>query len=583
MVVVQSWIGGAMRFFLLPPVLFILFFVAFGLLLYALSLAIHAFQQSRTVRGEHARSLRFLGWHLAEPALSLLLAPVLWVGSLLLLLLLYDVQESSLVSVLATLPMGVLTLARRGLSFGPPYGAINQRMLLLGGARWLVVLGIFQGNALSIFLIPVWIGLVWYSARWGSRLLNGSLRPAGPTANPWKPRRRPVRPVTHPTAQPAARPANMPQMVPVSAPASAAPPPMQRPATPPQRRPRPSVAQVTPTPAPAPRSQAAVQRVPAPAANAHDVLCPVCHTPTPLDEASCFGCGLFFASRVPQAMQQLPGFAALRPLGNGGMSSVYLARRHADEELCVLKTLATVDTIHDPQWRAEAARCLQHEARLLQQLEHPNIARLLDWVSGPQGDYLVLEYVPGLTLEQRLTRPDGQGGTLPGAPLPLHEALAYAGRVAEVLDYLGTLPQPVVHHDIKPANLIVRANDNELVLVDFGGAVRLSGVGPGLPQPDTYGTPGYAAPEQYSGDASPASDVYGLAATLYHLLTDDDPANHPLEFPALQHLPPDVAALLRPALSREPQARPSTREFQAALYEAEDRLQGMWYSMYGQR
>jgi serine/threonine protein kinase len=282
-------------------------------------------------------------------------------------------------------------------------------------------------------------------------------------------------------------------------------------------------------------------------------------------------------------MQQLSGFTALRPLGNGGMSSVYLARRHADERLCVLKTLATVDTIRDPEWRAEAARCLQHEARLLQQLEHPNIARLLDWVSGPQGDYLVLEYVPGLTLEQRLTRLDGQGGTLPGAPLPLHEALAYAGRVAEVLDYLGTLPQPVVHHDIKPANLIVRPNDNELVLVDFGGAVRLSGLGPGLPEPDSYGTPGYAAPEQYSGDASPASDVYGLAATLYHLLTDDDPTAHPLEFPQLERLPPDVAALLRPALARDPQARPSTREFQAALYEAEDRLQGMWYSMYGHR
>jgi serine/threonine protein kinase len=309
----------------------------------------------------------------------------------------------------------------------------------------------------------------------------------------------------------------------------------------------------------------------------------VCHTPTPLDEASCFGCGLFFSSRVPQAMQQLSDFTALRPLGNGGMSSVYLARRHADERLCVLKTLATVDTIRDPEWRAEAARCLQHEARLLQQLEHPNIARLLDWVSGPQGDYLVLEYVPGLTLEQRLTRLDGQGGTLPGAPLPLHEALAYAGRVAEVLDYLGTLPQPVVHHDIKPANLIVRPNDNELVLVDFGGAVRLSGLGPGLPEPDSYGTPGYAAPEQYSGDASPASDVYGLAATLYHLLTDDDPTAHPLEFPQLERLPPDVAALLRPALARDPQARPTTREFQAALYEAEDRFQGMWYSMYGHR
>jgi hypothetical protein len=580
-----------MRFFLLPPILFILFFVAFGVMFYSVSLAIHAFQQSRKRQTDQAHTLRFLGWHLLEPGLSLLLMPVVWI-----IVMIAQFGGSwggsspginhLIASLFATLPMWVLTFAWRGLHFGPPYGEINQRMLLLGGARWLVVLGILQGNALSIYLIPVWVALVWYSANWGNRLLKGALRATGSAAPPpWIKRHpmHPPRPVRRPAAQPAARPANVPQMVPVSAPASAAPPPMQRPATPTRRQPAPPVAQVTPTPAPAPRSHSAVQRVPAPAAPAHDVLCPVCHTPTPLDEASCFGCGLFFSSRVPPAMQQLPDFTALRPLGNGGMSSVYLARRHTDESLCVLKTLVTVDTIRDPHWRAEASRCLQHEARLLQQLDHPNIARLLDWVSGPQGDYLVLEYVPGLTLEQRLTRPDGQGGTLPGAPLPLHEALAYAGRVAEVLDYLGTLSQPVVHHDIKPANLIVRPDDNELVLVDFGGAVRLSGVGPGLPQPDSYGTPGYAAPEQYSGDASPASDVYGLASTLYHLLTDDDPTAHPLEFPQLQRLPPDVVALLQPALAREPQARPSTREFQAALYEAEDRLQGMWYSMYGHR
>jgi hypothetical protein len=563
-----------MRFFFLPPVLFILFFIAFGVLLYALSLGLHAFRQARRRQTEQAQTLRFLGWHLVEPGLSLLLMPMVWLIISIWRLLIGGGASSPgmdhfIGSLFVTVPMGVLLLAGNGIQFNAPYNEINQRMLLLGGARWLVMLGILQSTALSIYLVPVLVALVWYSARWGNRQLNGALLPSGATpVSLHKPRRRPV---AHPA--PAARPANAPQMVPVNAPAAAASSALHMP-------PRP-VAQVTPTPAP--RSQAAVQRVPLAPEHVHDVLCPVCHTPTPLDEASCFGCGLFFASRVPSTMQQIPGFHVLRPLGNGGMSSVYLARREADEGLCVLKTLATVDTIRDPEWRAEAARCLQHEARLLQQLDHPNIARLRDWVSGPKGDYLVLEYVPGLTLEQRLTRPDGQGGTLPGGPLPLPEALAHAGRVAEVLDYLGALPQPVVHHDIKPANLIVRPDDNELILVDFGGAVRLAGVGPALPQPDSYGTPGYAAPEQYSGDAAPASDVYGLAATLYHLLTDDDPTAHPLEFPQLQRLPPDVVALLQPALARDPNARPTPRAFQAALYEAEDRLQGMWYSMYGHR
>jgi serine/threonine-protein kinase len=295
------------------------------------------------------------------------------------------------------------------------------------------------------------------------------------------------------------------------------------------------------------------------------ILCPVCHAPTERAAAGCDACGLLFASRIPPAVHALDGYQPLRPLGGGGMSSIYLALDPTGE-LCVIKTLASVDGQPDPQWRADATRCLHQEALLLRQLDHPNIAQVRDWLSTPGGDFLILEYVPGPTLEQSLTRPDGRGGTLPGAPLPLAEVLAHGVSVAGVLEYLAALPQPLVHHDIKPANLIVRPDDGRLVLVDFGSAL-LPDADDGTARLDSYGTPGYAAPEQYRGQSSAQSDVYGLAATLYHLLTDDDPGAHPLRFPALATLPADVADALRPALAPDPAARPTAARLRVALAE----------------
>ena len=105
------------------------------------------------------------------------------------------------------------------------------------------------------------------------------------------------------------------------------------------------------------------------------------------------------------------------------------------------------------------------------------------------------------------------------------------------------------------------------VLVDFGGAVRVAPGSRPTVQLNHYGTPGYAAPELYQGASSRKSDVYSLAATLYHLLTDDDPSAHPLAFPALGALQPKVAAVLTPALDHDPEARPDAWRFGAGLRE----------------
>lgn len=299
------------------------------------------------------------------------------------------------------------------------------------------------------------------------------------------------------------------------------------------------------------------------------IFCSLCHAATSLTDEACPSCGLFFRSRIPPALRNLRRYRPLRPLGDGGMSSVYLARDLGEGRLRVLKTPASVDGVGQPGWQAAAQACLDREAKVLSCLDHPHIVRKVAYEPDGAPPYLVLDYVPGPTLEQYLSRFDQHGNRVAGQVLSSGAALRYAAGVAELLVYLANLSQPVLHLDIKPANLIVPPEHRQPVLVDFGSARSLLAPGmPGTPitvSLDNFGTPGYAAPEQYRGRPTLASDIYGLGATLYHLLTDDDPTVQPLKFSALDNLPPDVAALLRAMLAPEPAARPAATDLQAEL------------------
>ncbi len=299
------------------------------------------------------------------------------------------------------------------------------------------------------------------------------------------------------------------------------------------------------------------------------IFCPLCHTATSITDETCASCGLFFRSRIPPALLDLRRYRSLRPLGDGGMSSVYLARDLLEGRLCVLKTLASVDGAGQSGWRVAAQACLEREARVLARLDHPRIVRQQAYEPDAALPYLVFDYVAGPTLDQRLSRVDQHGNSIFGQALPPEEALRYAASVVELLVYLAGLPQPVLHLDIKPANLILPPEHREPVLVDFGSARSLATqsvpgarITAGL---DNFGTPGYAAPEQYRGRPTLASDIYGLGATLYHLVTDDAPTLQPMQFSALNRLPADITVLLRAMLAPEPAARPAAATLRAEL------------------
>jgi hypothetical protein len=169
----------------------------------------------------------------------------------------------------------------------------------------------------------------------------------------------------------------------------------------------------------------------------------------------------------------------------------------------------------------------EREARVLQTLSHPRLPRYIDHFEENGILYLVTEKVDGASLEVLRRQ---------GAPFREADALRLLGDASDVLEYLHGRSPPVVHRDIKPAN-VIRRPDGSHAFVDFG-AVRdtLRPEGGST----VVGTFGYMAPEQFQGRALPASDAYGVAATVVSLLAGKEPEQLPHRGLAI-----DVRAALR--------------------------------------
>ena len=189
-------------------------------------------------------------------------------------------------------------------------------------------------------------------------------------------------------------------------------------------------------------------------------------------------------------------YRLIEPLGRGAMSSVWLAQ---DEELArrvAVKMLAQ---------SADRAR-FEREARAAAALSHPNICSLYDYGEADGRPYMVLEYLPNGSLEERLK--DG--------PLPDDEVLRLATEIAAGLAHAHE--RNLVHRDLKPANVLFDAEDRAKI-ADFGIA-RMGGSGTLTEAGTVLGTASYISPEQASGNpAGPASDVYSFGVILFRMLT----------------------------------------------------------------
>lgn len=246
-------------------------------------------------------------------------------------------------------------------------------------------------------------------------------------------------------------------------------------------------------------------------------------------------------------------YRIVRPLGEGGMSAVYLA-----EDL----------KLPGKRWAVKRTReygiselSASREAAVLMKLSHPYLPHVVDFFPPDEEGYshLVMEYIDGVTLQQLFEQNGGE--------LPLQAIIRYAVQLCELLHYLHGLESgPVIFRDIKPSNIMVDTQDH-VRLIDFGIARKHT---PGR-ETDTValGTIGYAAPELLEqGYSDYRSDLYSLGATLYYLLSGGrtfHAVRQPLELSG-QTRERLVAELVNKLLDDRPERRPqSAAEVKAML------------------
>lgn len=196
-------------------------------------------------------------------------------------------------------------------------------------------------------------------------------------------------------------------------------------------------------------------------------------------------------------------------LGCGGQGSAYLCRDVVSGDSVVLKEFL-LPVFVDVNVRRQSLSTFEQEARLLSNLDHPQVVELLDYFVEDHRAYLVLEHIDGPSLRDLVKR-DG--------PLAEEKVLDLARQIADILAFLAGRQPPLVHRDISPDNLIV-GQDGLLKLIDFNVAYEATD---DQGRNVIVGKPAYMAPEQFQGAPTPQSDLYSLGATLAFLLTGKDP------------------------------------------------------------
>ncbi len=211
-------------------------------------------------------------------------------------------------------------------------------------------------------------------------------------------------------------------------------------------------------------------------------------------------------------------------VGRGGFGAVYKAQdTRADGQLVAVKEMSKGGL--SPQQIAEVTGTFKREALILSSLAHPNLPRIYDHFVDDGRWYIIMDFIDGDTLEELLLKATG-------SCFRVERALEIGISLCGVLEYLHSQLPPVIFRDLKPANIMLTPAGS-LYLIDFGVARRfkLGKARDTIP----FGSPGYAAPEQYgSAQTTPQSDIYSLGVTLYQMLTGIDPAQTPFQFAPLQ-------------------------------------------------
>jgi len=251
-------------------------------------------------------------------------------------------------------------------------------------------------------------------------------------------------------------------------------------------------------------------------------------------------------------------YRILEMLGEGGMATVYKAFDSRLEREVAIKVIRR--EVFPPGEVEMLLKRFEREAKSLGRLSHPNIVPVIDYGEFESAPYLVMLYLPGGTLKEKL-----------GKPIPWRKAVEQILPIANALEYVHN--RNIINRDVKPSNILLTENGVPL-LTDFGlvklfgdkgkDATTITGSGAGI------GTPAYMAPEQWTGEATAQSDLYSLGVVLYEMITGHRPysadtpagvllkqANEPLPLPTnyIPDLPRGIESVLLKVLANVPENR----------------------------
>lgn len=210
-------------------------------------------------------------------------------------------------------------------------------------------------------------------------------------------------------------------------------------------------------------------------------------------------------------------YRILKVLGEGGMSTVYLAENIKLGSLWAIKKINKA---------SNSKFDLLAEPNILKKLNHFALPRIFDIIEDDKSIYIIEDYIEGIPLNKKLLR---------CGKIAEETVSMWALQICDVLSYLHTLkPNPIIYRDMKPSNIIL-TGEGLIKLIDFGIAREYKTES--LLDTTYIGTRGYAAPEQYgTAQTDIRSDIYSLGVTLYHLLTGNSPKEPNFEIKPIREI-----------------------------------------------
>lgn len=246
----------------------------------------------------------------------------------------------------------------------------------------------------------------------------------------------------------------------------------------------------------------------------------------------------------PHSVLQQGHYVILALVGGGGMGAVYQAAdTRLGNRVVAIKEMSDAALGDHPKEKQQAINAFHQEAQMLAHLDHANLPKVMDFFTENGKHYMVMEFVPGETLEGYLVRQQ--------RPCSEQTVRQWAEQLCDVLAYLHGQDPPIVFRDLKPGNIMLTPQ-GQIKLIDFGIA-RLFKPGR-IADTVPLGTPGFAPPEQWGKfQTDGRSDVYSLGVVLHRLLTLHDPASTPFQLPPVRQLQPSISVQMEQVIIRATQ------------------------------